>query len=202
MGTNRLKRRTAVLIRWLHIYLSMLSFAIVFFFAVTGLTLNHADRFVDQLHTVQQKGQIDTSWTGGGGKDTTRVDKLKVVEWLRRQNNVKGYCSDLRIDEEQVSISFKGPGYAADAFINRATGKYDLTVTTAGFVGVINDLHKGRDTGSTWSVFIDASAILLALVSLTGLILILFLKKKRLAGLLVATAGLALAWLVYKIWIK
>jgi hypothetical protein len=27
--------------RWLHIYLSMASFGILFFFAVTGLTLNH-----------------------------------------------------------------------------------------------------------------------------------------------------------------
>jgi hypothetical protein len=200
MENNRLKRRTAVLIRWLHIYLSMLSFAIVFFFAVTGLTLNHADKFVDQLHTTQQKGKLDTSWIGG--KDTTRIDRLKIVEWLRQKNDIKGYCSDLRIDEEQISISFKGPGYAADAFISRATGTYDLTVTTAGFVGVINDLHKGRDTGNAWSVFIDASAILLALVSLTGLVLIMFLKKRRLAGLLVAAAGLALAWLVYKIWIR
>lgn len=189
-----------MLIRWLHIYLSMISFAIVFFFAVTGLTLNHADKFGDELHTAQEKGTVNPEWVNN--KDTTKIRRLDVVEHLRRTNNIKGDLSDFRIDDEQISVSFKGPGYAADAFINRATGGYDLTVNTAGLVGVINDLHKGRDTGRAWSVFIDVSAILLTLVSLTGLLLLLFLKKKRLSGLLVAAGGLLVAYLVYKIWIK
>jgi hypothetical protein len=200
MEINRLKRRTAMLTRWLHIYLSMISFAIVFFFAVTGLTLNHADKFGDETRTAQEKGKLDPRWVDN--KDTTKIDRLNIVEHLRRTNNIKGYLSDFRIDDEQIGVSFKGPGYAADAFINRATGGYDLTVTTAGFVGLINDLHKGRDTGHAWSVFIDISAILLTLVSLTGFLLILFLKKKRLSGLLVAAGGLLIAYLVYKIWIK
>lgn len=186
--------------RWLHIYLSMISFALVLFFAVTGITLNHADRFADQLHTMQRKGKLDTSWVAG--KDTAKIDRLKIVEFIRSSDGIKGRLSDLRIDDEQMTIAFKGPGYAADVFITRATGAYDLTVTTTGLVGIINDLHKGRDTGSGWSVFIDIAAILLALVSLTGLLLILFLKKRRVSGLLIAAAGLVIAWLVYRIWIK
>jgi len=200
METNRLKRRTAMLVRWLHIYLSMISFAIVFFFAVTGLTLNHADKFGDQLRTAQEKGRLNPAWMNN--KDTTKIDRLAIVEQLRRTKNIKGDLSDFRIDDEQIGVSFKGPGYAADAFINRSTGQYDLTISTAGFVGLINDLHKGRDTGHGWSVFIDISAILLTLVSLTGLLLLLFLKKKRLSGLMVAAGGLLIAWLIYKIWIK
>ncbi|HXB08905.1 MAG TPA: PepSY-associated TM helix domain-containing protein [Puia sp.] len=200
METNRLKRKTAMLVRWLHIYLSMISFAVVFFFAVTGLTLNHAEKFGDEARTRQEKGSIDPGWTDN--KDTTKIRRLDIVEHLRRANNVKGECSDFRIDDDQVTVSFKGPGYAADAFINRATGGYDLTVTTAGLVGVINDLHKGRDTGHGWSVFIDICAVFLTLVSLSGLLLLLFLKKRRLSGLLVAAGGLVIAWLIYKIWIK
>ena len=195
-----LNRKTAMLVRWLHIYLSMLSFAIVFFFAVTGLTLNHADRFTDEVHTTQEKGQLNPAWTRG--PDTLHIDKLAIVEYLRRTHAIKAAVSDLRIDDGQISISFKGPGYAADAFIDRSSGGYDLTKTSAGFVGVINDLHKGRDTGPGWSLFIDISGILLALVSLTGMVLLLFLKRRRLSGLLIAALGLLLAWLVYTIWIK
>jgi hypothetical protein len=40
-----IRRLTAKYTRWLHIYGSMLSFGLVFFFAVTGLTLNHAQWF-------------------------------------------------------------------------------------------------------------------------------------------------------------
>ena len=53
-------------------------------------------------------------------------------------------------------MSFKGPGYAADAFIDRESGHYKLTPIDHGFIAVINDLHKGRDTGPVWSVVIDS----------------------------------------------
>ncbi len=56
------KRRIAKLSRWLHIYLSRASFAIVFFFAVTGLTLNHPDTFAGQLRNTQEKGKMDLRW--------------------------------------------------------------------------------------------------------------------------------------------
>jgi hypothetical protein len=200
MDRNKLNRKTAMLIRWLHIYLSMISFALVLFFAVTGLTLNHADKFTGELHTQQRKGKLDTAWTTG--KDTTRINRLAIVEQLRSTNGIHGSLNDFRIDEDQITIAFKGPGYAADVFVSRATGAYDLTVTTTGWIGIVNDLHKGRDTGSNWSLFIDIAALLLALVSLTGLVLILFLKKRRLSGLAVAAAGLLISWLIYKIWIK
>ena len=164
METKR-KRKTAMLIRWLHIYLSMISFALVFFFAVTGITLNHADKFTGQLHTEQRKGKLDSAWIAG--RDSTKIDRLSIVEHLRRTNGIHGSLNDFRIDEDQISIAFKGPGYAADVFVSRPSGSYDLTISTPGLIGIINDLHKGRDTGSGWSLFIDISALLLT-VEQTG----------------------------------
>ena len=189
-----------MLARWLHIYLSMISFAIVFFFAVTGLTLNHAEKFGGQPHSVVEKGKLDTAWTNT--PDTNKIAKLEIVEYLRKTNGIKAAVSDFRIDDSQLEISFKGPGYAADAFVDRNTGAYEVNKTSAGFIGLINDLHKGRDTGAGWSVFIDVSAILLILVSLTGILLLLFIKRKRATGLIVAALGLLLFYLVYIIWIK
>jgi hypothetical protein len=195
-----LKRKTAVLLRWLHIYISMISFAIIFFFAATGLTLNHADKFIGQSHTVQEKGNLNSAWVNQ--TDTLRIARLDIVEFVRSKYKIRAALSDFRIEESQIGLSFKGPGYAADIFIDRESGSYDISQTSAGFIGLINDLHKGRDTGHAWSIFIDISAILLALVSLTGLLLLLFLKRKRMSGLVVAACGLLLAYLVYTIWIK
>lgn len=189
-----------MLVRWLHIYLSMLSFAIVFFFSITGLTLNHADKFGGQLHSVQEKGKLDSGWVNKA--DTSKIPKLEIVEYLRRKNGIRAAMSDFRIDDSQIGVSFKGPGYAADAFINRSTGEYDITKTSAGLVGVINDLHKGRDTGPAWSIFIDIAAILMTCVSLTGMLLLLFIKRRRISGLIVAAMGLLIAYLIYAIWIK
>ena len=64
-----------------------------------------------------------------------------------------------------------------------------LTQSYHGFIAVINDLHKGRDTGLAWSVFIDVSAILLTFISLTGLVLLFYLKLRRIPGLIVALFG-------------
>ena len=185
------KRKFAVWSRWLHIYLSMVSFAILFFFAATGLTLNHAEWFAGQQRTTQTKGSVTPAWVKGD------VRKLEVVEHLRSANGVRGAMSDFRIEDGQLSVSFKGPGYTADAFIDRSSGAYDLTETRNGFFAVMNDLHKGRDSGTVWASVIDASAVLMALVSASGFVLIFLLSKKRVSGLLVALAGAVICWALY-----
>ena len=78
-----------------------------------------------------------------------------------------------------------------------ADGKYELTETKMGIIAVINDLHKGRDTGKSWSWVIDFSAIFMIVISLTGLILLLFLKKKRTNGMLWLAIGGIVACVFY-----
>ena len=98
-------------------------------------------------------------------------------------------------------MSFKGPGYAADAVIERQTGAYELTESRLGFVAIVNDLHKGRDTGRPWKLLIDVSASLLVLISLTGLVLLYFIHKHRIAGIVLLGAGGALVYLAYVAWV-
>jgi len=193
------EKRTAAVSRWLHIYLSMVSFAIVLFFAVTGLTLNHADWFADQVKTTEHKGKMKAEWVNT--PDTAKINKLQVVDFLRNKHGIKGALADFRIEETEVSISFKGPGYSSDAFIERENGTYELSETRMGLFAVMNDLHKGRDSGKAWAWVIDISAVFMALVSLTGLILILFLKRKRTSGLIIAAIGAVLGYVIYKIFV-
>jgi len=194
------KKRTAAVSRWLHIYLSMVSFAILLFFALTGLTLNHANWFADQVKTTVYKGKMKAGWVND--PDTAKINKLQVVELLRNRHDIKGILNDFRIEDSEVSLSFKGPGYSADAFISRETGEYELSETRMGLFAVLNDLHKGRDSGRSWGWIIDISAVLMSLVSLTGLILILFLKRKRSSGLLIMAVGLLLCLMIYKLFVR
>jgi uncharacterized protein len=184
--------------RWLHIYLSMISFIIVLFFSITGLTLNHADYFQKDASITQSKGTLDRSWVST--TDTLKIQKLAIVEYFRNKYKAKGAVADFRINDSEISFSFKAPGYAADAFINRSDASYTLTESNQGLMGFINDLHKGRDTGSTWLLVIDIAAILMTLVSFTGLILLLFIKKKRLPGIALLILGLALMYIIYHFW--
>jgi hypothetical protein len=196
--SNASKRKLAGISRWLHIYLSMVSFAIVLFFSVTGITLNHADSMQGETKTTQVKGKLNAAWVQS--PDTNKVEKLLIAEYFRNSHAVKGAVNDLRIEESQISIAYKGPGYEAVAFINRTSGEYELTVAQTGFVGFMNDLHKGRDTGKTWAWVIDIAAGLMVLISLTGLILLLFIKRKRMNGLILLAAGTIIVYLLYRIW--
>jgi hypothetical protein len=165
----------------------MFSFIIVLFFAVTGLTLNHVDWFPESVHNSELDDRLNPAWVNVA--DTAKINKLAIVEHLREKHKVHGQINDFRLEEEEVSISFQGPGYTADVFIDRQKGSYHLAETQMGIFAIMNDLHKGRDTGKAWSWVIDFSAIFMTLISLTGLILLLFLKKRRNNGLLWAIIG-------------
>ncbi len=194
---HRIKRRTAIVSRWLHIYLSMASFAVVLFFAVTGLTLNHAEKMSGEPKVREISGSLTPKELGP--KD--HPDTLAIVEHIRTTNKVHGAVSDLRVEDDQITFSFRGPGYSADTTVDRSSGTYQIVETRSGLIAVINDLHKGRDTGKTWSWVIDASAVLLTLVSLTGLLLIFFVYKKRTSGLVLAAVATLVCVLLYRLYV-
>lgn len=194
------KKRTASWSRWLHTYLSMISFIVLLFFAATGFTLNHTDWFGNKPVIKKYTGALNTKWVKT--KDTASVAKLDIVEFLRRENGIKGAVSDLRIEDNDISVSFNGPGYAADIYIDRNNGKYKITETRFGLIAILNDLHKGRDAGKGWGIMIDIVAVFMILVSLTGIIMMCFMKKKRSNGLLLTVIGFIVVYLVYVFFVK
>jgi hypothetical protein len=192
------RRRIAKHSRWLHIYISMFSCAVVLFFAVTGLTLNHADWFAGAEETRELSGVVNAAWTN---TDVREPARLEIVEFLRATHGLTGAVTDFRSEDTQLSVSFKGPGRSADVFIDRASGTYQLTETRQGLVAVVNDLHKGRDSGVVWKALIDASAIFLCFVAVTGLALLYFIHKHRFAGLVLLAGGAAVSCLLYLVWV-
>ncbi len=167
-------------------YTSMICLLVVLFFSVTGITLNHPDWvFGDEGSTTKIAGTLPPDWKETDGK----VNWFVVAEHLRAEHRVRGQASDEQQRDEEASISFKGPSYQADAFIEMTDGSYELEVTTQGFLALINDLHKGRDTTKSWRWLIDVSGALLIVVSLTGLFLQFFLRKRRRSALVSAAVG-------------
>ena len=130
-----------------------------------------------------------------------QVAKLEVVEHLRTTHGIRGVLVEFRTDERECMVTFKGPGYAADAFIDRATGRYDLTESSHGFIAIVNDLHKGRDSGKAWSVLIDVAAGLMTFVSLTGLVLLFYINSPRRSGLITALVGTVVVGAVFWFWV-
>jgi len=189
------RRRIAKASRWLHIYGSMGSLALVLFFTITGVTLNHQEWFANQQATTDRHGTMPAAWLRT--ETPEGVDKLEVVEALRSRAGLRGAVSEFRIEDAQCEVLFKGPGYEASALIDRATGRFDITESRMGFAAVINDLHKGRDTGPIWKAVIDISAAFLLFISVTGLVMLYFVHKYRVAGVILFGAGGAATYLAY-----
>jgi hypothetical protein len=173
----------------------MLSLMVVLFFAVTGLTLNHPEwQFGGKPANRVTKGTLKPGFQNGG-----QVDWFKVVEQLRQEQPVHGAAVDARVDGDEGSLSFKAPGSVCDVFFKMDSGEYEMSTVEQGLLGVMNDLHRGRDSGAAWAWVIDISAVFLTLISVTGLGILFYLKKSRVAGLIVGLAGLVavaiLSWL-------
>ncbi|WP_309573318.1 PepSY-associated TM helix domain-containing protein [Deinococcus sp.] len=164
-----------VTLRWLHTYTSMISLLVVLFFALTGITLNHPD-WVFGTSDVKSTltGSMPSGWIQNGA-----VNWLTVAETLRADQNLKGRAGETRFDGNEADIAFVGPGYSADTVIDASTGKYTVNVLQQGGVAVMNDLHRGRDTGGAWKWVIDLSGGILAVVAFTGIGILLYLKKTR-----------------------
>jgi hypothetical protein len=166
----------------------MICLFVVLFFAITGITLNHPNwMFGDHGSRVTTSGTL-----AAGYRDGTTVDWLQVSEFFRNTHNVKGRVSSHNVSGTEGSITFKGPGYGADAFFDTETGTYDLTIEAQGFVALMNDLHKGRDVNSSWRWVIDLAGGFLVVISASGLALQLFLRKRRKRALITAGGGVLL----------
>lgn len=188
----RRRPRSATWQRWsriVHAYSSMIALLLVLFFGITGITLNHPDwTFGDEPTTTTETGTFDFAVAPDGA-----TDYLAISEALRDDYGISAPVSDYQTTGDQASISYRAPGYAADATIDLTTAEYRVTIEQQGFVGVMNDLHKGRDATSSWRWTIDVAGGLLVLIAASGLLLQLVLTRRRRSAVVVAVLGAAAA---------
>lgn len=182
-----LNRNLHTLTRWLHIYSSLLGLMTVLFFSVTGLTLNHPDWFDTGFEqTRDEAGTIQAELLS---KADGQPDELRIVEFIRTKYSVTAAMRDFQADDYQINVAFAGAGYTCDVRIDRESREYQFSELRLGVIPIINDLHKGRDTGPVWKIVIDVSAIILVVISLTGLLLLCWLRRRWRNGLLTLAAG-------------
>jgi hypothetical protein len=110
---------------------------------------------------------------------------------MRSEHGVSGEVEAFGSNGTEGSISYRKPGYKADVAFNETTDSYDLVIEQQGFLGVVNDLHKGQNADSSWKWLIDVSGLLLVAISFSGMVMQLFLRKRRRSAFAVAAVGAA-----------
>ncbi len=170
--------------RWMrlfHVYVSMGSMLVVAFFALTGLTLNHPDWSLGSTTTTTAHGTLPAGSVTG-----RTVDYLKISEYARDAFGITGHVKDYGVSGDTGTIDYAGPGSSASVMFSLGTSTVTATVTQNDLLAVLNDIHKGRDTNRSWSWVIDVSAVVLLVVTLTGIGIQLFQRKRRTSALVTA----------------
>ena len=180
------KRATNKWSRLIHVYTSMAALLLVLFFGITGITLNHPTWSIGDASTTKTvTGTLPVPPVVNG-----TVDYLSVSEFAREELGVGGQVESFDSTGSSASIRYRQPGYSADLTFSTTSGDYELVSDQQGmFWGVMNDLHKGRHAGSSWKWLIDIAGLLLVVISISGLVMQLFLRKRRTAALVVSVIG-------------
>ncbi len=184
------KREALKWSRTLHIYLSLSAFVMFLFFAVTGVMLTHDSFGLDVVQTTEAEASLPASIAKSS-------EESAVVAAARSAFKITIPVTQFNPSDDQIEIDFAGPSRRAQVFIERNSGKAQATFENRGFVGLMADLHKGAETGWAWRYLLDITSVWIALSSISGMIMLLALPKRRRLGLIISVAGALITLVAY-----
>lgn len=179
------KKARAFWLKQLHAWHWMsaaISLAGMLLFAVTGITLNHAAAISATPSVVAGAGALPHALlqrlpAPNEGHAALPADVARAVASATAIDPA-GHAADWTAEDE-IYVAMPGPGRDAWVSIDRASGAITAERTDRGWVSYLNDLHKGRNTGSAWSWFIDLFAVACVIFTLTGLFLLQLHARHR-----------------------
>ena len=151
-------------------------------FSVTGITLNHSSRISAEPAVTSHDAQLPPPLLSRLVQDPAS-DKAALPaaleDWIGQQLDVRITGHSAEWSDNEVYLSLPRPGGDAWLSINRKSGQAHYERTDRGWIAYLNDLHKGRNTGTLWSWFIDAFAVACVLFAGTGLFLLKMNSSRR-----------------------
>lgn len=170
--------RTTHLLHWIS---AAVCFSALVLFTVTGITLNHAGAIGGQPVVTTHSARLPEPLRAAlmvGAADATRLPPA-LGEWIGREFGIEPGAAAIEWSDEELYLSAPGPGRDAWVSIDRDTGDARSESTERGWLAYFNDLHKGRNTGLAWRVFIDVVAAAVLFFALTGLVLLQIQARQR-----------------------
>lgn len=165
-------------------------------FASTGITLNHAGilsakpKVIDGEVLLPEEMTLQLQETVEDG--TSLPLPKDVARHLKSETGFDLVGRSGEWTEYDINISLARPGGDAWVSIDRETGDVLFEKTNRGLIAYLNDLHKGRNTGLAWTLFLDLFAIGVIVFSATGLWLLQMQSARRNSTWPLTAAGFAL----------
>ncbi|MGW8423059.1 MULTISPECIES: PepSY-associated TM helix domain-containing protein [Comamonas] len=158
-------------------------------FAVTGFTLNHAGQIESKPKVESRDAQLppdlleklqQAQKQGVEAADKNVVGLPAEVDgWLAQQIKVSAKGFAVEWSEDEAYVPMPRPGGDAWLRVDLKEGSVEYEKTDRGWISYLNDLHKGRNTGGAWSLFIDVFAIGCLVFCITGLLILKMHAQRR-----------------------
>ena len=155
--------------------------AALLLFSITGVTLNHAASIGATPQVTTGNAQLPPGMLSElvGERNAEDAVPPGITGWIESQFNIDARAATIEWSDEELYLSAPGPGRDAWVSIDRATGAARYEATDRGWIAYFNDLHKGRNTGIAWTIFIDVAAAACVFFALTGLVLLWIQARQR-----------------------
>lgn len=157
-------------------------------FAVTGFTLNHAGQIEGSPRTVTRSAEAPPQLVRdlreqakAESEDGKGPVPANLAQWLRSELDIEASGREAEWSEDEIYVALPRPGGDAWVSIALDSGDTQYELTTRGWISYLNDLHKGRNTGGAWSLFLDAFAFACLVFCITGLFLLKMHAGNRVA---------------------
>jgi hypothetical protein len=170
-------------------------------FSITGFTLNHASAITSKPEITTTLSELPPALLKSAQEEASQGDANRalpadLVRWVREQMSVRLESGKPEWSEDEIYVSLPRPGGDAWMTIDLASGEVTHELTDRGWISYFNDLHKGRNTGAAWSLFIDVFALAALIFAVTGLFLLKMHANHRPATWPMVTLGLVLPLLL------
>jgi len=165
------------------------------FFAITGITLNHAASIPATPAVVERQGELPASLLKLLAAPPRAPDAplpSAVAQGVREAVGLDPSGKPGEWSDTEVYVALPRPGGDAWVSIDRASGQLNAEVTDRGWISYLNDLHKGRNSGAVWFWFIDLFAVACILFTLTGLFLLQVHARHRRSTWPIVLAGVVI----------
>src|SRR6187431_2100237 len=180
MDSHQLRQlyRTTHLWHWIS---AAVCFAAPALFTITGITLNHANSIGAQPVVTSGTAQLPQNLLAELAQqgDAAEPDAALFIDWAEEAFDLSLRGAAAEWSDEELYLSAPGPGRDAWVSLDRASGAAKYETTDRGWVAYFNDLHKGRNTGIAWTIFIDVVAAACVFFGLTGLVLLWIQARQR-----------------------
>lgn len=173
--------------RMLHAYLSAFAFLTLIFFSATGVLLNHPEWFENDAPAERLPVSVALTPAELSAAMVAKDQGRALTQAIGGKTQLVGAFSSADIQRSQALIRLDGPKGSSDIDLDLTTGQAQVRVANASMAGIIQDLHRGKNSGAVWRAVIDASAYIVIALSLIGYILF-FSLRFRLKTSLVLTA--------------